>query len=227
MEQRINELAFKKIKQILQASEQVTDENFNNIMDFFTLYMADTQLLQRLYYAYKKQFPSLELHHGQDIISFQYDKETCFINFPNKKIEFPKALFAKLFPYVIEITKEILPLGTVVELNPAYFNSDQQPDVPTKIVITERFVAPKEYSSYFPYGGIIYPIGEIQKNTKIHFTDPLIKKIVHHGYQDEAENAFIYLIKEEFIVDKDMLSIEYSKEDMKRFETDVKKEDAI
>src|SRR5699024_6291049 len=227
MEQRINELAFKKIKQILQASEQVTDENFNNIMDFFTLYMADTRLLQRLYYAYIKQFPSLELHHGQDIIAFQYDKETCFIKFPNKKVEFPEALYAKLFNYVIEITKEILPLGTVVELNPAYFNSDQQPDVPTKIVITERFVAPKEYNSYFPYGGIIYPIGEIQKNTKIHFTDPLIKKIVHHGYQEEAENAFIYLIKEEFIVDKDMLSIEYSKEDMKRFETDVKKEDVI
>src|SRR5699024_10960652 len=227
MEHRINELAFKKIKQILQASEQVTDENFNIIMDFFTLYMADTRLLQRLYYAYKKQFPSLELHHEQDIIAFQYDKETCFINFPNKKIEFPKVLFAKLFPYVIEITKETLPLGTVVELNPAYFNSDQQPDVPTKIVITERFVAPKEYNIYFPYGGIIYPIREIQKNTKIHFTDPLIKKIVHHGYQDEAENAFIYLMKEEFIVDKDMLSIEYSKEDMKRFETDMKKEGAI
>src|SRR5699024_6864389 len=162
---------------ILQASEQVTEENFNNIMDFFTLYMADTRLLQRLYYAYKKQFPSLELHHGQDIIAFQYDKETCFIKFPNKKVEFP-ALSAKLFPYVIEITKEILPLGTVVELNPAYFNSDQQLDVPTKIVITERFIAPKEYNSYFPYGCIIYPIGEIQKNTKIHFTDPLIKKIV-------------------------------------------------
>src|SRR5699024_8205218 len=227
MEQRINELAFKKIKQILQASEQVTEENFNNIMDFFTLYMADTRLLQRLYYAYKKQFPSLELHHGQDIIAFQYDKETCFIKFTNKNIEFQEALFANIFTYYTKITKQILPLGTVVELNPSYFNSDQQLDVPTKIVITERFIAPKEYNSYFPYGGIIYPIGEIQKNTKIHFTDPLIKKIVHHGYQDEAENAFIYLMKEEFIVDKDMLSIEHSKEDMKRFETDMKKEGAI
>src|SRR5699024_2432612 len=142
MEQSINELAFKKRKQILQASEHVTEEKFNNIMDFFTLYMADTRHLQRLYYAYKKQFPSLELHHGQDIIAFMYDKETCFMQFPNKKVEFLEALFAKLFPYVIEITKEILPLGTVVELNPAYFNSDQQLDVPTKIVITERFIAP-------------------------------------------------------------------------------------
>src|SRR5699024_7780544 len=166
MEQRINELAFKKIKQILQASEQVTEENFNNIMDFFTLYMADTRLLQRLYYAYKKQFPSLELHHEQDIIAFQYDKETCFIKFPNKKVEFPEALFAKLFPYVIEITKEILPLGTVVELYPAYFISVQQLDVSTKIVITELFITSKEYMRYFTYGGIIYPIGEIQKNTK-------------------------------------------------------------
>src|SRR5699024_12333185 len=98
-------------------------------MDFFTLYMADTRLLQRLYYAYKKQFPSLELHHGQDIIAFQYDKETCFIKFPNKKVEFTEALFAKLFPYVIEITKEILLLGSVVELNQDYFNSDKQLEV--------------------------------------------------------------------------------------------------
>lgn len=219
MTQKINDLAFEKIKQILQSSGQITDENYSHILDFFTLYMKETHLIQRLYYAYKKQFSSLDLHHQQEVISYERENVTCFITFSNKTIEFPEATFAKLLPHVIEITKEILPLGTVIELNPAYFQSTEQSDAPTKIVITERFVAPKGYNSYFPYGGIVYPIGEIKKDAKIHFTDPLIKKIVHRGYQDEAENAFIYLMKEEFIVDNDFLSIEYSKDDMKKIET--------
>lgn len=223
MKQKLHDLALQKIGQMIQSSRPDIDaESVPIIREFFALYMKDHRLMQHIYQAYKRKLSSLDLHHHREIISYEREDTTYTIKYSNKQFELAEENFVQLLIFVVEITREVLPLGTVVELNPTYFNPGQESEEPTKVVITERFVGPKGYNSYFPYGGIVYPIGEMKKGAKVHFTEPLIQKIVHRGYQDEVEDAFVFLMKEEFIVDKNIYSIEFSHDDMKRIEQDMK-----
>lgn len=222
MNKKINELLVKKVEQILQsAGPEIDLESAYNLRSLLGLLKEDNQLFLQLYHAYKHHLPSLDLQHQDEIISYRREETKHSIVFSNKRIELSESLFRDLFISVIGLTREVLPLGTVVELNPAYFKPNPASETPTKAVITERFVAPSGYRSYFPYGGIVYPLGEVKKGAKIHFTDPLIQKIVHLGYRDEVEDAFVYLMKEELIVDNHMHSIEFSKEDMTKVEEEV------
>src|SRR5690625_3572215 len=225
MKQKLRQLAIKKIDQMMQASgSQIDVESVPIIDEFFTLYIEESQLLQRIYHAYRRGLLSLDLHHQQAVITYKRKDDTQIIIFSNKQFALTEAFFVQLLTFAIEITREVLPLGTVVELNPTYFKPDHQAKEPSKVVITERFVAPAGYNSYFPYGGIIYPIGEMKKGAKVHFTDPLIHKIIHRGYQDEVEDAFVLLMKEELIVDNNIYSIEFSTDDMQRIEKDMGQE---
>lgn len=110
------------------------------------------------------------------------------------------------FPFVtscIEIMREVLPLGSVVELNPLYFLPEQQTSSAAKIVITKRYTVPTGYQTFFPYGGVVYPVGEMKKDAILYFTEPLITNVIHMGFKDEMEEAFELLMKEELVVEKD------------------------
>lgn len=223
MKQSLIDLALKKAEQIIQVRSQDIDaESIPIIKEFFSKYAEDNELLSRLYQSYKQKLSSINLHHQKDVISYNYNGSVHLIAYSTKQFELPEDVFIELLSFVIEITREVLPLGTVVELNPTYFKPSEQTDEPTKVVITERFIAPTGYNSYFPYGGVIYPIGEMTKEAKVYFTKPLIKQIVHRGFADNMEDAFVFLMKEEFIVDKNLNSIEFSEEDMKRIDEEMK-----
>ncbi|MEI3614504.1 DUF4176 domain-containing protein [Pseudogracilibacillus sp. SO30301A] len=223
MKQKVIDLALKKVEQIIQKRSQDLDtESIPIIKGFFSKYAEDNQFFNHLHQAYKQKLSSIDLHHQQDIITYHNDGTAHSIAFSTKQFELPEDVFVELLSFVIEITREVLPLGTVVELNPTYFKPSEQSEEPTRVVITERFIAPTGYNSYFPYGGIIYPIGEMTKEAKVYFTKPLIKQVVHRGFADNIEDAFVYLMKEEFIVDKNLNSIEFSQDDMKRVDEEMK-----
>ncbi len=226
MKQKVIDLALKKVEQIIQTrSHNIEADSIPVLREFFSKYAENNQLFNHLYQAYKQKLSSIDLHHGLDIITYHYSGTTHSIAFSTKQFDLPEDVFVELLSFVIEITREVLPLGTVVELNPTYFKPNEQSEEPTKVVITERFIAPTGYNSYFPYGGIIYPIGEMTKEAKVYFTKPLIKQIVHRGFADKTEDAFVFLMKEEFIVDKNLNSIEFSQDDMKRVDKDMKQKE--
>ncbi|KAB7667703.1 DUF4176 domain-containing protein [Bacillus sp. B1-b2] len=135
--------------------------------------------------------------------------------------------FFHLVTSSIEIMREMLPLGTVVELNPRHFLPEQSTSSPTKVVITERYIVPTGYQTYFPYGGVIYPVGELKKDATIYFTEPLITNVVHTGYRDEMEEAFELLIKEDLLVKENRRSIEFSTEDMKGLQSEMEAKEGL
>ena len=69
-----------------------------------------------------------------------------------------------------------------------------------RVIITYRFV-PLTNSCYIPYVGALYPVGNmgILKND-IHFTPRAIEKVVQLGYHDEKELAFLFEIKNKFLI---------------------------
>ena len=110
--------------------------------------------------------------------------------------------FRKVIAGIVDIYEDIYPLGTVVDLNKKYFKGilpvDEVEEL--RIIITYRFV-PLTESSYIPYVGALYPVGNmgILKND-LHFTPRAIEKVVQIGYQDEKELAFLFEIKNKFLI---------------------------
>ena len=93
-------------------------------------------------------------------------------------------LIVKKMPYsdivqkMILITEKILPLGSVVEV-----------DIRELKLETEK--------QYVPYCGIIYPFGDSKK--QLFFTEQAIHTVIHYGYTDRQEDAYVALIKREII----------------------------
>lgn len=54
------------------------------------------------------------------------------------------------------------------------------------------------------YGGVVYPVANFNGKEILKFTPSLIEKILHKGYQDEQEDAYIYLMKQELILEKNI-----------------------
>ena len=70
-------------------------------------------------------------------------------------------------------------------------------------MITHRFIRQDEHS-YFTYGGVIYPVANFNGNQILKFSPYLIEKVVHKGFRDEQEDAYVYLMKQEMILQSDI-----------------------
>ncbi len=222
--EKLKTLALHKVEQIVHSLEKQKQlEVGHRIREFFTQFITDHVLLEDLYKAYKKKVSKVNLNSHQTTISYTHDTLHT-ITFFDKQFSLDEETYVRLLTSCIEIMREVLPLGSVVELDPTYFKPGRDTSSSSKIVITGRYIAPQNYTSYFPYAGVVYPIGEMKPGTQIYFTAPLIKKIVHQGYKDDMEEAFELLIKEEFIVEKDMKSIEFSGSEMRKLQRELEEQ---
>jgi len=215
-------LALYKIEQIIETGDQETRMVYGPVIrQFFQLFLDDLNLLNQLYKVHKKNVLNFSTSSRNVPITYLKDSLNRKIIFDDQQFSIHEDMFVRLLANSIEIMRDLLPLGSVVELDETYFKPDQQTNTSSKIVITKRFIAPKNYQSYFPYAGVTYPIGEMKPNSIIYFTEPLIKRVVHEGYKDDMEKAFQILMKKEFIVEKDMNSIEFSASDMRKLQHEI------
>jgi hypothetical protein len=130
-------------------------------------------------------------------------------------MEFTELELREIITSMIDILEKIYPLGTVVDLKNEYLrkhiNIDKIENI--RIVITHRFLYHEGDKAYFPYAGVTYPVGVFDKNEVINFTNALIEKVVHQGYSDVQEEAYVYLMKQELILSNRMHSYGFSTED--------------
>ncbi|WP_283152627.1 DUF4176 domain-containing protein [Guptibacillus hwajinpoensis] len=210
---KLKELGMNKIQQLFGETAFALE-----IHEFAHLFMEDESIFTHLHDAYRHKLDSLEVTSQGIDIFYRKEQEVHTISFLDKRFSLDAASYVSFLTYSIDLMREVLPLGTVVELDPRYFKPGESATEPIKVVITGRFILPKNYRSYFPYAGVVYPIGETNKGNTVHFTPPLIQKVVHMGYQDEIEESFDYLMKEELICDKGITSIEFSDDDMRKIQ---------
>ena len=99
---------------------------------------------------------------------------------------------------MILITEKILPLGSVVEIDVRKLEMETEKPVSSiKAVIVDRFMKKETEKQYVPYCGIIYPFGDSKK--QLFFTEQAIHTVIHYGYTDRQEDAYVALIKREII----------------------------
>ena len=106
---------------------------------------------------------------------------------------------------LMELTDVILPLGSLVQLKKEAFGtiSGIGRIENLRVVITHRFIRQDEHS-YFTYGGVIYPVANFNGNQILKFTPSLIEKVVHKSFRDEQEDTYVYLMKQEMILQSDI-----------------------
>ena len=130
---------------------------------------------------------------------------------------------------MLDLLEDTLPLGSVVDLKKsAYKNVPEASEVEhIRMVITYRFLGKEEDSHYFPYAGVVYPTGMLGRKEVLYFTRPLVEKVVREGYRDEQEDAYVYLMKKELVIEKGKNSFGYAtKEEIEAFNAQVKRRDA-
>lgn len=116
--------------------------------------------------------------------------------------------FRRILAAMIDIYEDMYPLGTVLDLKKEYYRDmlpvDEVEHI--RVVVNYRFV-PVSDDMYIPYVGSVYPIGNNGKNTTgIHFTPMTVEKVVHMGYMDEEETAYLFQSKLGLIVENNMHS---------------------
>lgn len=133
-------------------------------------------------------------------------------------MEFTYLQIREIISGMIDILEKIYPLGTLVGLKKQYLEKivSQDKIENARVVIVNRFIFHNDIKTYFQYTGVVYPLGMFEKGKVIQFTSALIEKVVHAGYSDEQEDAYVYLMKRELILEKKMHSFGFSTEEERK-----------
>ena len=133
-------------------------------------------------------------------------------------MEFSNQQLKEIVAGMIDILETILPLGTVVDLKKEFLQKNIQiSDIQNiRIIITHRFLYQENDKAYFPYAGVVYPVGMFDGNKLINFTPAMIDTVVHKGYSDAQEEAYVYMMKQELILEEGMHSYGFSTEEEQR-----------
>jgi hypothetical protein len=154
---------------------------------------------------------------GKAITYQRYDENLLIVR-QSETIVVPFAAAKRGVQLMADALQDYLPLGSVVDLKKSPFASVLSEDAyeSLRIVITQRFTCVPGTKAYFPYGGIVYPLGTPGSGQMVYFTSPLIERVVHKGFDDEVEVAFVFSMKGALLFEKQYHSVAFSSLDERK-----------
>lgn len=188
------------LKELLDKIDEITLNQKNILIDFICNNQNNMSQLR-------------QIRDENNIVESKFKTSFCNIDLSqinavfagdNFNIQLEKTTMMDLVNSIIDITEEIYPLGTVVDLKREHLiKLNIDPSVKkVRMVIMQRFLPDEESKIYFPYAGIVYPVGNPANDKVLHFNQGLVEEVVHMGYTDEQEDAYVYLMKRVLIVEK-------------------------
>lgn len=189
------------------------------------LYIEDSAFLLKVYEAFVEN--ERFLIDEEKNVRYEREEDMYILSLEGRECIFEKGYFRKVIAGLLDLLEDTLPLGSVVDLRKDVYQnvSDVQNIDHIRLVITYRFLCGEQDSYYFPYAGVVYPTGMLGRKEVLYFTRPLVEKVVKKGYSDEQEDAYVYLMKKELVVEKKMNSFGYAeREDIKKFNKRVKED---
>ncbi|WP_141769940.1 DUF4176 domain-containing protein [Bacillus massilinigeriensis] len=158
-QQQLKAMAMERVHHILYESDkEVPLEYWPVIKEFTSMFLDDLSVFENLLEAFRQDMDSLELFSQDVDIFYRSGAGIHSVSFLGKEFALERELFADYLASCTEIMRPFLPLGSVVELDPRYFQPDPSIESAVKVVITARYVAPESYHSYFPYAGVMMPV---------------------------------------------------------------------
>lgn len=197
------ELTQALVRQYMKQNRQLTRPAKELLFQLAVDVIKNNFSLMEFYLAIKNENNSF-LDSSKKILYQRKEDDTVRLEYcQQQQIYEGKQLLAAVGD-LMELTNVILPLGSLVQLKKEAFGtiSGIERIENHRVVITHRFIRQDEHS-YFTYGGVIYPVANFNGNQILKFTPSLIEKVVHKGFRDEQEDTYVYLMKQEMILQSD------------------------
>lgn len=210
------------IKSFTQGLEYLNEDDKKAVNKLgFKLYGGDLKELYDINECIVKENVSYE---SRDV-SYKKDGDKHNLIIKDNIIELKYEEIKEVIAGLIDILDDILPLGSVVKLKKEYLhkflNNNEVEEA--EIVIVNRFIFKNGIRAYFPYAGVVYPIGFVGSADAIQFSSALIEEVIHRGFADEKDEIYTFLLKNELIIDKKMHSFGFaSKEEREKYNKIIK-----
>ncbi len=208
MTDNIKNAEYELLAMILRKYDFLSDAERRLWFDVICFCRNDVEFLYRIYdslNANSEIFQSRNKKVEYSCINGKY-----IIKCDMQSAEYTNKELKLLIPSLIGITEEILPLGSLVELNLGYKNPKENRTDQLQMIITHRFISPEGESDYFEYGGIPYPTGMPQGDKVLFFTNRSVKNVIHKGYTDLKDRQFVIAVKNALLIEKNVKSVSFS-----------------
>lgn len=139
------------------------------------------------------------------------NEDTLVLNYKAQNIILDRDETKYFLAQTITIFEDILPQGTLVELDIEKIKVPNPSSTRLFVVITKRFLG-NETEPFYQYGGELYPTGNYGTGRILLFTPATIKRVVHKGYESEVDNNFVYEIMDEILVNQHRISMGFAEE---------------
>lgn len=159
----------------------------------------EIEILYQLYFALEKQMSVEETE-----VSLNWKSEKSCLVMEGGTVELENEKMQALFEVMIEIFEDILPIGSVITFKKEMLEEFEASDViaDARFVIVDRYLRKRGTECYIPYCGVPYPFGSLADSKKIYFTPLAVHEVLHRGYEDELEEAYVCTMKSQIIEQK-------------------------
>ncbi len=138
-------------------------------------------------------------------ISYIKENGKLKVTIQNTSALYTEKQLTELFCAAADIFCNVLPTGSVVKLKTD--KNDKSGNTDQLIMIDRRFVYANENSkAFYTYSGTLYPFGSFNDCIRFNFTPNAVEEVIHTGYHDETEDAFVFRAKDEMVVKNRMHS---------------------
>lgn len=198
------ELTQSLVRQYMKQNQQLTRPAKELLFQLAVDAIKSNLSLMEFYLAIKNKSNSF-LDSSKKFLYQRNEDDTVRLEHCQQQQTYERKQLLETVGDLMELTDVILPLGSLVQLKKEAFGaiSGIERIENLRVVIIHRFIRQDEHS-YFTYGGVIYPVANFNGNQILKFSPALIEKVLHKGFRDEQEDAYVYLMKQEMILQSDI-----------------------
>ena len=205
------------------------DLNLQHLTQFGNFIGSNLDAFKELYKSYLNKDTSFEILSslGKPAhITFDWVKEEIIIEKNKLEIKFDSTIFLKYMNLIDICYYEILPIGSVVEIDLKRFPEDfkkmyERNDEPPLFILSGRKTPAYDVNIpyYVDYVARLYPFGETDFVPSFHLSNINVKRVVHVGLTNDDEVRFTEKIRRDIVKSK-VRSIGFLTEDeLKNLET--------
>lgn len=201
--------------------KQYDDETKALLEDISETYQDNYDFLFEIYKSFFKDIDYLEDEEG---LVFRNNDQEAELELNGRSISMTTEELKDIIIDLLDLLEDTLPLGSVVDIRKDLFSDRKEIQEldHIRMIITYRFMGDNE-KYFFPYAGVVYPTGMLGSDNIYFFTRAMVDKIISKGYSDEDEEQFVYVAKNELVIEGDMNSVGYApEEEAKRITEEIR-----
>jgi len=197
-------------REFMEVTDYIPERLYDTLGTIAGIYVNDASFLIKVYKAFIEGDRFIE-DEKNDVL-YERDGDYYLLAYKGHECVFKEAEFKRVLASMLDLLEETLPLGTVVDLKKSAYEgvAELEKVKNIRMVVNYRFLNAGNDNYYFPYGGVVYPMGIVNEEYILYFTRSLVDRVVHEGFRDTDEETYVYLMKRDFVIEKGKNSFGYA-----------------